>query len=198
VKVVLLVLCVVLSAPAWSSARFPVSPRAYVGLASLGAGGGFHSWTLIPDTDSMSFWDVNASLIEGMYFLSSGFGFGLRALDVTVCPKDTELHAVAVLLAAPMVSLVTNRGPYGFGYLSLAVMPYIPDMGGIEDVASSAASLDYAYVPVSPWPVEARARIGAMVLSWSDLTFAYHASVGVRVGLGYWFMDRPSEIRLRF
>jgi hypothetical protein len=180
------------SYPGFSGADFAAFPRAYVGLASAGIAAGYHGWTNGSRGDSFAWWDANGSLIEGSYFVTQRFGLGLRVLDGAICPVDTSLYTVMFSTFAPTFSLVTNSGSRAFGYLSLEVMPYMPD----SNVVSSAIALDYGLVPFAPWPIEGRVRVAAMVFNWKIGELAYYASAGVRVGLGYWFMRKPSQVRM--
>jgi hypothetical protein len=191
-KMILAAMCILVAAT--QALRAEKLPRAYVGLLSTGAATGYHGWTHTTHPGpSFAAWDVNLSAIEGLYFPTPRFGLGVRLVDLTLCPEDSFLSANMFAMAMPMIGWVTNSGARGFGYLNFEIMPYMPDNTGESQMISSAFALDYSYVPFAPWPLEARARAGAMVFSWTgERQIGYQLAVGIRVGLGYWFTrERP-------
>lgn len=185
-----------------ASVAFAAAPRAYVSLASISGGVGYHGWTMTNRGPSAAWFDVGLQAIEGAWFLSPRLGLGLRVLDVAMSPvtSDSEgrtfLSTYATMFAflQPTVSWVLHQGAGGFGYLNLALMPYAPDNSGQTPIVSSALALDYGYVPFAHRPLEARVRAAAMVFNWAKPEAAWQLSAGIRASLGWWFMrhDRSS------
>lgn len=167
-----------------------VLPRAYVGLASISGGIGYHGWTVETRSAEVAWFDAGLQVIEGTWFLNRRLGLGLRVFDGALSPVigDT-LGPYAVMFATfmPKVSWVLNHDAKRFGYLDLALMPYMPDNSGQTQIVSSAVALDYGYVPLPPWPLEYRGRLSAMVFNWAKPEVAWQLSAGIRVGLGWWF-----------
>jgi hypothetical protein len=173
-------------------------PRAYVSLASISGGVGYHGWTMRNRGPRAAWLDAGLQAVEGAWFLNPHLGLGLRVLDVALSPvtrdsaEFTFLSTYATMFATfePTLFWVLHHGAGGFGYLNLALMPYMPDNSGQTPVASSGFALDYGYVPLAHRPVEARIRAAAMVFNWSGNEMAWQVSAGVRAGLGWWFMQR--------
>jgi hypothetical protein len=133
-------------------------PRAYFGLASVGAAAGYHGWKDTVQGRRTAWWDVNGAVVEGRWILNSGLGFGLHVVDVTGVLRPDDYSGMQLLLntfteLAPSVLWVAHHNDHGFGYLELQVMPWADSAYG--------ASLDYGYVPFAPWPIELRARAAA-------------------------------------
>jgi len=166
-----------------------VLPRAYVGLASVSAGIGYHGWTVTTRGTEVAWFDAGLQAIEGTWFLNRRLGLGLRVFDGALCPVigDSMAYPVMFGFVMPKVSWVLNHDAKRFGYLDLALMPYMPDDSGQTQVVSSAVALDYGYVPFAPWPLEGRVRVATMVFNWAKPEVAWQLSAGIRAGLGWWF-----------
>ena len=170
-------------------------PRAYVSLFSFGAGVGYHHWNRLTQGTGTNWFGVNGQFLEGTWFLTPRFGLGLRAGEGGSSPVIGDTAGPYTIMEAwPLAtaSWVLNQDQRGFGYLSLGLMPWLPgdaDSNGVRSF-SSAVTLDYGYVPFPPWPLEGRVRLAANVFKWSTREYAWQASVGIRAGLGWWFLRR--------
>jgi hypothetical protein len=177
---------------------FAALPRAYLGLATVGADAGYHGWFDQVQGRQTAWWGVNGAVVEGRLILNSGFGFGFRVVDTAVgllVNDSSKLRPFATTYTefAPSILWVLHDNDRGFGFLELQVMPYV--------YGASGAALDYAYVPFAPWPLEAHVRLGATVYSWTYYwppveQMGYQLSAGVRLGLGWWFMQRVHPFRI--
>jgi hypothetical protein len=167
-------------------------PRAYFGLASVGAAAGYHGWWNTAQART-AWWDINGAAVEARWVLNNGLGFGLRVVDGAGVSMDSILqfrpHISTYAALAPSVLWVAHHSGHGFGFLELQVMPYV--------IGASGAALDYVYVPFAPWPIELRARAAATRFSWDpDGQIGYQLAAGFRVGLGWWIMqpERPFQM----
>jgi len=173
-------------------------PRAYFGLASVGAAGGYHGWRDTVQGRQTEWWDVNGAAVEARWVLNNGLGFGLRVMDITCVVQtgvsmeewsDLQPRINTYVEIAPSVLWVAHHSSHGFGYLELQLMPYAD--------GASGASLDYAYVPWAPVPIELRARAAVTRFSWDpDGQIGYNLAAGFRIGLGWWLMQRERLFRM--
>lgn len=174
-------------------------PQAYVGLATVGAAGGYHGWKAPVSGTQNVWWSANGAAVEGRWVLSSGLGFGIRMIDGTVAFALDDNWAVQQLFGAftefaPSILWVAHHDRHGFGFLELQLMPYTKLSLMSDSGYASGAALDYAYVPWAPVPIETHVRLAGTVYSWNPVgQIGYQASAGIRIGLGWWFMqyDRP-------
>lgn len=188
-KILIVILVIALLAGGAVASVNRAQPKAYVELASVGFGLGYHNWTPA-QTDNPALWlGLEGSAVQGSYFLTPHFGLGLVVADVTVNPDFTygKLWPNTYFILAPLVSYVTNASARSFAYATLKLMPYTPGSGP----NGSSVGLDWSYVPFAPWPLEGHAGLEATISSWTaDYQVGYHVNVGVRAGLGRWFMRR--------
>jgi hypothetical protein len=189
-----------------TTTAFAVIPRGYVGLASVGAAGGYHGWRLEPVRGTgNAWWNVNGAGLEGRLILDNGLGFGMRMIDgagVILQDEDWELQFFRTTYAefSPSILWVVHHDHHGFGFIELQLMPYIRQSLLYNTGYASGAALDYAYVPWAPVPIETHVRLAGTVFDWNPVTspiqIGYQASAGIRIGLGWWFMPRPTVFRL--
>jgi hypothetical protein len=169
-------------------------PRAYFGLASVGAAGGYHGWTDTAQGLKTAWWDVNGAAIEARWILNSGLGFGLRVMDVTGVVQsydwtDPQPRISSYVEIAPSILWVAHHSDHGFGYIELQLMPWAD--------GASGASLDYGYVPWAPVPIELRARAAATRFSWEpDGQIGYNLAAGFRIGLGWWLIQKERPLKM--
>lgn len=188
-----------------STAAFATMPQAYVGLATVGAAGGYHGWRQEPVRGTQNvWWNVNGATLEGRWILDNGLGFGMRMIDgAATFMWDENYETQSYLLTwaefAPSILWVAHHDQHGFGFLELQLMPYAR-LSLVSDVYSTGAALDYAYVPWAPVPIEAHVRLAGTVFDWNPVTspiqVGYQASAGIRIGFGWWFMQRPTALRI--
>jgi hypothetical protein len=179
------------------SVAFAATPRAYVSLAAVGAGAGYHAWNRASGAPGAAGFDIGVQFLEGTWFLSPRLGLGFRVYEVagSAAGRDSTRPYLLNATWLPTVSWVLNRDARGFGYLNLAAMPYLHDAA--SDTAVSALALDYGYVPFAPWPLEGRVRLTASVLDWSSRSAAWQLSAGVRAGLSWWFLLRSPAAQIQ-
>jgi len=186
-----------------TSVVFAAAPRAYVSLASVSAGVGYHALeTTRHEGTQTSWYAVGLQLLEGSWFLNPRFGIGLRVIDFAVSPisdRSDPFYPMRPFVAAvllPTACCVLHRDARGFGYLDLGLMPLMPfGLLALTGDVSSALTLDYGYVPLPPWPLEGRIRLAAQVFTWSGPHVAWQLSAGIRAGLSWWFMrHEPSQM----
>jgi hypothetical protein len=174
-----------------------ILPRAYFGLGSVGFSLGYHfyhsdvsysGWfgSRSPFT-STRVWAYRATVLDLAYFLNSRWGFGLTILDMTLDPQPVvtnflfDFYAFSGGILVPNVRYVVSAGPKSFHAVSLQVMPYL--------ARASSIAVDYSWVPLAPWPIEGRARIGVFK-DWGIGDIGCQLSAGVQIGLGCWFMRK--------
>lgn len=172
-------------------------PRAYLGLGTVGAAGGYHGWRDTVNGQRMMWWDANAAALEARFVLNSGLGFGFRLIDGSGVLMYDDHDSLRPYFSnyvefAPSVLWVAPRNTHGFGFFELILMPYADRASGL--------ALDYAYVPFAPLPIEAHARLAGTVYDWDPgdhpVQVGYQASLGVRIGLGWWLLRRESTLHM--
>jgi hypothetical protein len=170
----------------------PRKPLLYIEAASLGLYGGYH--TIISRSTStaptLDFASISGSLVEATYFFRNGLGLGATLVDgnSSLTGKGAEgifglpdYYYVGGL--APCVTWIAGQAPHEIQYVRLTVTPYFTGW--------SAAALDYGLVITPPWPVEVCARIaGDYYWQGGEVLTRGMVAVGIRAGLGYWFMRR--------
>lgn len=183
-----------------ASAVPAATPRAYVSLAALSGAVGYHHWEGRTQGSGTSWLGFGMQALEGTWFLNQRLGLGLRVIEGGGSPVIGDTAGpYAIIDAMPLLtaSWVLNQDRRGFGYLCLGLTPWQQAVNvDSSDSFSSVATLDYGYVPLPPWPVEGRVRLTATAQEWSSRTLAWQASVGVRVGLGWWFMRRTPAAQM--
>jgi hypothetical protein len=169
-------------------------PRLYASLLTFGGQAGLHRCRHIsydmnwqhPNTDTLDYfnlWAVPLRAAEVRWFPRGRLGLGFTLAELTVM-GDIDgggLGLVSGGVLGANVHYITVQGRRSFQYLTLG-STFVPLLG-------LGVNAEYTWVPLAPWPVELVGRLAAHAGAFPTF-WGMQASVGARVGLGWWVMRK--------